>query len=160
MMVKDYVAPVVYKNRIYIFDTTKGFFVSVLDASGKKLFEINKEYKRLKVSEEYKNERMRKKREEPNFEQWSKMANFVFPEYFPAFRTVRISGDKIYFITYKNIDKKYETIVTDLKGNVLRRTIIPVVPDDRFLFTINKDKFYYIIENEDEEMWELHAADL
>lgn len=160
IMVKDYVASHVYKDKIYIFDTERGFFVSVLNSSGKILYEINKEYKSLKVTEEYKNMRMRIEQAEPNWEKKKKMFNYLFPEYFPAFRIVRISEDKIYFITYKNINKRYETIVTDLKGNVLRKIFIPVVPYDRLLFSINKDKFYYLIEDEDEEMWELHVEDL
>lgn len=160
IMVKDYVSPYVYNDKIFIFDTTKGFFVSVLDDKGGKIYEINGDYKRMPVDEEYKNKKMQIEKEDPNWEYYQKRYNYIFPEYFPAFRTAFLTDDKIYFITYKIVDKKHEIIVTDLRGNILRKTFIPPVPNDLLLYTINKERFYYLIENEDEEMWELHVEDI
>ena len=92
---------------------------------------------------------------------YKKNWNFLFPDYFPAYRDVKFSDDKIYFITYKNVTQKDEVIITDLKGKFLRKTSIPADPYDRNKrFSIYKDKVYYLVENEGEEMFELHASDL
>lgn len=156
VMVKDYLDKQVYKNRIYIGDSGKGFYFAVFDSAGKKLYEVKKEYKPLKISPEYKDEKIRLLRESPGWDNIKNKCNLRFPEYFPAYRAIRISDDKMYFVTYHSIDKKDETIVTDLNGNVLATTD---VPSNIWLFSISRDKVYYLVENEEEEMWELHVVD-
>ncbi len=157
MMVKDYVDKRVYKDRIYIFDTRKGFYFGVYDNVGKKLYEVTKEYKSLKISEEYKAEMIRKGREKPGLEKWKNKINYLFPDFFPAYRTIRFADDKMYFVTYSGKNGKDETIVTDLKGNFLGKA---VVPSELWLFSISKDKLYYLVENEDAEMWELFGEEI
>ena len=157
MMVKDYVEKQVYKDRIYIGDTSKGFYFAVFDSAGKKLYEVKKDHKLLKISEEQKAEMIRKDREKPGYEKWKNKINYLFPDYFPAYRSIRIADDKMYFVTFLSKNGKDETIVTDLKGNFLGKT---VVPSELWLFSISKDKLYYLVENEDEEMWELFGAEI
>jgi len=157
MMVKDYVEKQVYKDRIYIGDTRKGFYFAVFDSAGEKLYEVKKDHKPLKISEEQKAEMIRKDREKPGYEKWKNKINYLFPDYFPAYRCIRIADDKMYFVTFLSKNGKDETIVTDLKGNFLGKT---VVLSELWLFSISRDKLYYLVENEDEDMWELFGDPL
>jgi hypothetical protein len=51
---------------------------------------------------------------------------------------------------------KDEIIVTDIKGNFLGKTY---VPSNIRIFSISKDKLYWLVENEDKEMWELYGGE-
>ncbi len=160
IMVKDYAAPHVYKDKIYIFDSSKGFFFAVFDSSGKKIFEKNIEYKPPKVSADYKKERLRRLEESPWFKSSKDRFNPVFPDFFPPYRSVRISDDRIYFVTYLNIDNKDEVVVTDLEGNLIKKTYIPATLYDKYIFTISGNKVYSLIEDDKEELWQLLIGDL
>jgi hypothetical protein len=152
-MVKDYVELKVYKNMIYIGDTRKGFFFTVFDSSGKKLYEVNNKYVPHEITEDYKKEMIRIKQESPGWDMVKNKVELIFPEYFPAYRDCLFSDDKIYFVTFISSNDKDETIITDLKGNILGKTY---VPSNIWIFTIYKDNVYWLIENEEGEMWELH----
>ena len=156
-MVKDYVELEVYKDRIYVGDTRKGFYFAVYDCTGKKLYDVKNQYKPLKISEEYKKEKIRIQQERPGWDRIKNKINIRFPEYFPAYHSVRFSDDKIYFVTFLNSKGKDETIVTDLNGKFLGKTC---VPSDIWIFSISKDKLYWLVENEDKEMWELYGEDV
>jgi hypothetical protein len=156
-IVRDYVAPEVYMDRIYVGDTRKGFYFAVYDCTGKKLYDVKNEYKPLKISEEYKKEKIRIREERPGWDRIKNRINLRFPEYFPAYHNIRFSDDKIYFVTFLSSNGKDETIVTDLKGNFLGKTY---VPSDIRIFSISKDKLYWLVENEDKEMWELYREDV
>lgn len=161
LMVRDMVEHHVYKDNIYFFNTTKGFYFAVYDSAGKLLYEADRKYRKIKVSEAYKKGRMRLRQAEPRWDRYKRMFNFVFPDYFPAFHKVKFSDDKIYFVTYDHVEKKDAVILTDLKGKFLRKSAIPVDPYKRiYAFTIHKDKVYSLIENEDKEMWEVHTHEL
>ena len=161
LMVKDYSDYIIYKDKVYFGNTKKGFCLIVYDSSGKKLHEINRNFEKLKVTEKYKQEVMKREREAPDWEKWEKTWNYIFPDYFPAYDNIIISDDKIYFVTYRIAGNKSEVIVTDLKGKFLRKTFLPVDPYSRdFQFSIYKDKVYYLVENEAEEMFELHVSPL
>jgi len=153
-IVKDYVELEVYKDRIYVGDTRKGFYFAVYDCTGKKLYDVKNEYKPLEISEEYKKEKIRIRQERPGWDRVKDKINLRFLEYFPAYRTIRFSDDKIYFVTFLGSNGKDETIVTDLKGNILGKTCVPT---DIRIFSISKDKLYWLVENEDKEMWELYG---
>jgi hypothetical protein len=152
-MVKDYVEMQVYKDRIYIGDTRKGFFFEVFDSSGKKLYEVNNKYVPQKIPGDYKKEMIKIKQESPWWDKIKDKAELIFPGYFPAYRDCLFSDDKIYFVTFISSNDKDETIITDLKGNILGKTY---VPSNIKIFTIYKDNVYWLVENEDEEMLELY----
>jgi hypothetical protein len=61
-----------------------------------------------------------------------------------------------------------EYVVMDLKGNIIKRIYLPRVDNVPFmskiigakLHTIYNDKFYYLLENEDEKKWELYVEEI
>lgn len=160
-MIPDNVGHYVYKDRIYLTDTTKGFFFQVFDPDGKKLHDVTAEYKKTKVTDAFKKEKMKYYTESPRWEWYKKSFNFIFPEYYPAYDDLLFDAGKIYFLTYKTIGKMDEVVVMNLPGKYSGKTYIPSPTYNGILsFTIFADKFYYLLENEKTEMWELHIENL
>lgn len=154
-LVKDYVDMKVYKDRIYISDTRKGFYFAVFDGNGKQLYEVKKEHQPIKIPESYKQESIKISQKSSGWERIKDKVEYICPEYFPAYQACLFSDDKIYFVTFIANQGKDETIVTDIKGNVLGKTY---VPSRTWYFAFLKDKLYWLVENEEEEMWELYGV--
>lgn len=160
MVVRDFTGHRVYDNKVYIADSSKGFFLEVYDSGGKKLYRIDKPYEKLKISQEYKDYQMAKKKENPRWEMFKEMFNFVFPDYFPPFRDFLVRDGKIYFIT-PFTRKNDRVVVTDLKGKTLATATVPFgFYDKNMVYDIFGDQLYYLVENEDEETWDLYVESL
>lgn len=147
-VIRDYIVYEVYGDRIYLGDTRKGFFISVYDSSGNKLYDINREYKKKRITEDYKT----KHKNDAEKDRRLKNINFVFPEYFPAYERFELRNGKIYTWTYEKKEGKKELIILDLKGNILEKTFLTW---QRF-YSIDNGKYYYLLENDAEEC-ELHV---
>lgn len=152
----------VYKNKIYMGDTNKGFYMTVFDHNGEKLYEIKKEYKKIPVTEEIKKEWM-SQFDGSRASVFKDRFNYVFPEYFPAYKGFTIANDNIYFFTYKKKNNKNEIVIMDLKGNNQKSVYIDIT-GVRYVRgiglkkgTIHNHKFYQLKENIDNELWELHT---
>jgi hypothetical protein len=73
----------------------------------------------------------------------------------------------LYAVTYEKKEGKFEVVVMDLQGNVLKRSFVfPKAPGDREVYgfslfstayDIAGDKIYHLVENEETERWELHV---
>jgi hypothetical protein len=154
--VRDYFGFRVYRERIFVPNTSKGFYIEVFNSSGKKIYEIKKEYEKMKVSEEYKKDYLKKMEEDPERRRMKDRIKVVFRDYFPAFKTIRITNDKLYVICYEKKDKNNLVIVMDLKGKILKKSFLPT----DYQYSIHKDRFYYLVEGEDKELWELFVKDI
>lgn len=152
----------IYNNRIYITDTNKGFIIIVFDNSGKQLYEIKKEYKKVRVPQAYIDNIMNKLKKTPIWDRIKTKYRYIFPKYFTAIKNYWVINDKIYVLTHEKKEGKEigndqnELVILDLKGNFLKSTFVP----DIDLCTICNDRYYYLLENEDKEIWELHAEKL
>ena len=85
------------------------------------------------------------------------------PEYFPGIRHFAAAGNKIYVFTFKKLQDKNEVIIFDIKGNFLKKTFLPAReenPERLYPFSFYKNRFYQLIENEENENWELHVVDV
>ncbi|MCK4764523.1 MAG: hypothetical protein KAW12_20150 [Candidatus Aminicenantes bacterium] len=152
-------------NKIYFMDSKKGFVIEVYDASGNHLSTIRREYEKIKITssdkkriiEEFKNKPFVKNR-------WSFLKKYadkfesMFPEYFPAVDDFIVTDDKIYVKTYKSQNKKDEYIILGLNGDIEKRVFLPWVGNR--LYSIKNGRFYYLRENEEAELWELHSMDI
>ena len=105
---------------------------------------------------------MNKLKKTPIWERLKTSYHYVFPEYFPAIRRFWVNNEKIYTLTNEKkegekMEKAQRELVTlDLKGKVLKRMFVPDIDG----CTIDKNKFYYLFENEHKEVWELHAKEI
>jgi hypothetical protein len=177
-IVPDLIYYDVCDDKIFIDRSPDGFIVDVFDSQGKKLYQVEKEYEKIKVTNHHEKDIIHQFKQDPNirsgiqrrggWEALKKILNINFPDFFPAVQELKISGKKIYIRTFKLKDNKSEYVVMDLKGNIIKRVYLPRVDNVPFmskiigakLHTIYNDKLYYLQENEDEEKWELYMEEI
>ncbi len=157
----------VHGGRIYVADSRKGFTIAVFDGAGKHLFDWEKEYTRIKVSEEFKRQFWEETRASDNWEQLKQRFNYIIRDHYPAFFSMKVQQGRMYLTTHAQKDGMHEVVVLDLQGNILKRAFTcPLDPEVRLLrgiapfsneYVIRDDTFYYLTLNEDSMLYELHA---
>ncbi len=72
--------------------------------------------------------------------------------------------NRIYVQTYKQERDDAEFIILDLKGNILNRILLPLFMEgslvDRYPNAFYKDTYYYLKDNLERQVWELHRIRL
>jgi len=166
-------------NKIFVEKSDKDFLIHVYDFSGKKLYEIKKDYKKIPITSDNKKNMIKDLELDPDtqgvlkqykvtWKEFSKNFKYDFPSHRPPIKSMEIDNNKIYISTFRTENNKVETIVMDLKGNVLKTAFIEPSAKEWImalllgikLETIHNDKIYYIQENEDEEEWELFVKEI
>lgn len=157
----------VYKDKIYINTSTSEFIIDVFDSSGKKLYTIKKDYKNIPTPSDYKQTCLEWFKNSPRFKRAYEMIKQMVKvrDHFPAIRDMQIVDDIIHVITYKRKGDQWECILLDLKGKELGRTFILLdkyIPFTFYpiLYSSYKGNMYTLVENIDEEEWELHRTPL
>lgn len=152
----------VYKDKLYVVNSTQGFVIDCFDLSGKKLYSIEKEYEKLPITDRYKKEAREWFKTDPNFRRIQEiiLPGLTFEKYMPPVKEMYISNDIIYTFTHKEKDGKNELILMDLKGKELYRTYLQMPETDvytyyPYLCTISGNTYYMLKENEDSEVVEL-----
>ena len=174
-MVMDFTHYKVYDNKIFIEESPKGFLIEVFDDKGDKLYQIEKEYEAVKVTDKIKEEIIDRFKEDPaikmqinaqgGWDALKKLFSMNFPETFPAIQDIGISNDKIYVQTFKKVNGKEEYVVMDLKGKIIKKGYAPTFEGTPLLarilgaklHTIANGKLYYLQDNVDKEEWELYC---
>jgi hypothetical protein len=138
--------------------------MNVFDGNGKKLYSIQHEYERIKISETYKEEVIKFFKTDPTTKNvFHLIQPILFHEYLPAIRTFFVKDKNIYVLTYKRKDQKAEFFIFDLKGRLLNKLFLPLVAQTPLIyypFNIKDGKLYQLVENEDQEEWELHIHEI
>lgn len=175
---KDFLLFQIADNKIFVERSNEGFVIDVFDFQGKKLYEINKKYKEIPITSKDKGRIIKDLEMDPQIQkqlkqfgfkwnEFSRNFKYDFPKNYPPINTMDIDDGKIYITTFRTKNKKVETIIMDLKGDVLRKTyiqptakqwVMAVMMGIR-LETIHNGRIYYIQENEDEEL-ELFVQDI
>jgi hypothetical protein len=168
----------VYDNKIFLKGLEEDFIINVFDASGHKLYSINREYKKIKMTEADKKRYLDYFKTSRIFgKAYDQMKpRLEFPVYFPALQTFSVADGKIYAVTYGKKNDKTEVLVLDLKGKLLKTVFLPLHQRDDELamtlenrvsrqvtnssFAIKNGKFYQVLENQDKESWELHIHEI
>ncbi len=150
-----------YREKIYIVDGYKGFYIESFDLNGNSLGVIRQKFPKVKVSEQFKAERIKnflRSFNDFDIKRIKKRFEFRFPEYFPEFGDFSICDGKFYVKTYRNEKGLDEYIILDLKGKKIGNVWLPQTSPKGYYFYNNG--FYFLKENEDEEVWELHFQNL
>ena len=155
----------VYKDNIYLSAGKEKIKIMILDNSGKSIGNIDLGDSGLKVDEKFKKRVFDFYKNDPVYKNyWAYMKrNMYFPEYFPGLKDMKINDDKIYIQTYKVKEEKFEWIITDLTGKILKKVFLPQNIESAIAYspiTISEGKYYYLKEDIEEETWELHRVDL
>lgn len=140
----------------------KEFSINIFDANGNKETTITREYKLLKVTEDYKKGVLDSFKTNPDTKQFFQFFKNIikFSDIFPAIQIFYVDNQKVYIRTYLKKDETYEFFIYNFKGQFLKRLFLPVAYRDGFRpcpTYIKDNKLYQLIENEEEDAWELHA---
>jgi hypothetical protein len=178
LMVRDTIHYAVYKDKIYAEKSDKGFLIDVFDKKGDKLYEIKKDFEVPEIKESDKKAIFNSLRDDPlirtvaqrqgGWEKFEKSGTFTFPRTFPCIQDLVVADGKIYVSTFERKVDKEKYIIMDLKGKIISTCYMPITQKSLFsarsmgrenrYYAIGNNKFYYLVENEDAEKWELHAA--
>lgn len=157
----------VYKENIFVAADSADFVIDSFDHTGKKLSRIRKNHKKIKVTEKFKQDTYRWFQTDPGFKRFYEniKQNIRFKEYYPAIRDIKVSDDTIHVITFKQRGGLWECVLLDLNGKEKKRLFIPLsryIPFSFYalLYSAEKGNIYSLVENEDEETWELHLSDV
>lgn len=155
----------VYKDHIYLAKGKNDIEVGIFTGKSEKSGGFKLKNSGLKIDNKFKERVYDFYKNDPVYKNyWNYMKqNMFFPEYFPGLKDMRINNDKIYIQTYKLTDNKFEWIITDLKGKVQKKILLPQNIESAIAYSpiaISNGKYYYLTEDLDEETWELHRVDL
>jgi len=142
-------------NNICLYDSKKGFFIEIFDHNGKKISSINKDYKKVNVSTVYKDQKMDALKKNSNWGNLKRMFNFVFPDYFPAFRLVYMDNGLLCILTDTPNEEVQTLVAMDFTGKKLTSATAPNLTYRYFY----KGRLFYFKENKDEK-WVLHIQKL
>ncbi len=176
-MVPDTIQFTVYNEKIYLENSKEGFEVEVFDSEGNLVSDIKKNVKPIKFTNSHKKIIMEEFEEDPlikynashmgGIKQYLKHFKMVWPDFLPWVRNIIVSGNNIYLQTFNQKDNKVEYVIMDFKGNNQKSVFLPkvilaplagrVLGSSIRFFDIENDKFYYIVENVEEENWEVHV---
>jgi hypothetical protein len=177
-MVSDFINFRICNEKLFVEESPRGFLIEVFDESGNRLFEIKQNHETIPVTEKHRQRLTEDLKEDPwvkpqiqalgGWEEIKKIMKLEFPEHFPAIQNLDISDGKLLVQTYRKKQGKEEYVIMDLSGKVEKKVYIPqkvkVSLMPRLmgvkLYAIHGQNLYFIQENEDDEIWELHKENI
>jgi hypothetical protein len=153
-------------DKVFVMDQAKGFTILVFDKDGNPLKTITKDYKPVKMSGAYKKEILEWLDLHPLFKEAPpELKSMVhLTEYLPAIRNFLVKDNKIYIRTYQQKNGLGEFFIFDENGKELNHIFLPegdiekIQGNPNSTYTFKGDKYYYLVENAGDEVWELHTA--
>ncbi len=151
-----------HNGKVYINDT-KELLIKVLDKAGKKTGEIKHEFKLSKVSEQTKTDIKNYYKTDPTFKAFfERIRNRIkVGKTYSAINDFFIDKDTIYVQTYNKTNKGVNFLIFNTSGKFIKETVVPLESInvlDFYPYYIKNNTLYQIVENEDEEEWELHIS--
>ncbi len=151
-----------FNGEVYINDT-QDFRIKVLNQSGKEVRQIRYDYKRGAVSGKTRADIFDYYKNHPTFKNfYDRFKNRIeVGKTYNAIRNFSISDGIIYVQTYKKSDQGTEVLLFETGGKFLKKRFVPIKDInifDYYPYAIHQKKLYQIVENEDEEVWELHMS--
>ncbi|MDH7512107.1 MAG: hypothetical protein QHH14_04055 [Clostridiales bacterium] len=157
-MVREYFSYLMYDNKIFVADSSKGLSISIFDETGNLLYEIRHPIEKIKVTKEYRDYVIRNLSE-----RFLENYRPIFPDYFPSFAAFKINSGKIYVVTPARKGALNEVIIMDLRGKIIDRRfqfpkeIYYSVPHHfAQTFDVEQDRFVWVEYNEATSQYELH----
>lgn len=152
-----------FNDKLYLVNGSD-FEIKVFDKTAKEVITIKRDFKKRKFTEEDKQMIFDEIKNSPQqrqfFDALKKMA--VFPKEWPAIASVFERDNIIYVSSFRSKDKTtYEFFLFDENGKFIHSMFIPMkfqTALQPYPMSIKNGKLYQLIENEDEEEWELHAS--
>jgi hypothetical protein len=148
----------VNNDSIYLLNPNEdGFKIDVFNKAEAKKYRIEKQIKKRKVPKEVIEKKTAEKKKSSG-EVWPIVKkSFYVPEYYPVVQDFRVQENMIYIQTWFEKKNLIEFMIMDIRGNELKTTYLPIAEK---LFAFSGDKYYYVKENFEDEIYELHSVKL
>jgi hypothetical protein len=150
--------------RTYVSDNNiivAGVKIDIFDLNGKRKKTLDYKFEKIEVSGKHKKSVIdyykNSNRLRPFYE--SIKDRVIFNKYFPVYKRATVAAKKIFVQTHKRIGDKIRFVIFDLNGVLLKKVMLPLVEQDvqrTYPNTFDSKYFYQLLENEEEETWELH----
>ena len=144
----------VYDNKIFMIDGQRDA-LHVFNQQGEPLFTVTNKDDLLDFTD--------KDREIVlNDPFWKNFPNYKtlleFPAHYPPIHWFYIDPAKkiIYLKTYTMVGDKAVFLLFDFNGSFIKKTLLPFNKEGEFHLAFFDGKYYRLMENADEEVWELH----
>jgi hypothetical protein len=139
--------------------------LTVYDAEGNKKLSIAPDIKKIALTSEHKEKVLDFYQNDPRVKQfWGFLKNNIqFPSYLPLTFAFYLADCKIYILTYYRKDNTSLFLIYDKAGKLISKKYLPIAYRsfiDPYPFVINDNKIFQLIENEDDEEWELHITEM
>lgn len=148
----------IYQENIYILGRD-GRYIDVYNARGIKVNSIECDFKRVLITNRQKEEiwKLYKHNKEGLWQRAKKIIKV--PQYFPRYRTFRITDNKIYVQTFNKIVDDTEFYVLKLNGDLIEKIKIPLIYKNivtPYPYVIHMGRLFILKENQNTGDWELH----
>ncbi|MCP5048909.1 MAG: hypothetical protein GY940_17190 [bacterium] len=160
-------APVCYVegDKIIVPGKLDQFSIDIYHSDGTKAASIFREYPTRKVSDEYKKRIYDMFKQMPDtkpvYQQMKKM--IAFGDRFIPIQFFWAADNMIYIQTFLEEEGKSEIFIYDINGKFIKRLFLPILyayGARPYPIAFKHNKLYQVIENEEEEEWELHATEI
>lgn len=160
-LVSDYFAPRVVGDQLYVIDAGRESVVGVYDRNGIRQKEVRLPLKPLKMTASLKEAVIKPLKETwPGPTRWEDFEKrLFFPDQTPGLDYFEVCDGKFVTRTYKYLQDLVEFVAFDLEGQELKRLDLPFTGrlSNGILFCFYQGRYYYLRENPDEEVFELHV---
>jgi hypothetical protein len=152
-----------YRDRQFIDDSDG--IIHVFDSGGKRVYSIRPAYEKVKTSRTNQQRYLKYWMEHLAGDYDRYQGRLRFPAYFPPIRNFFVADERIYVLTFKEIKGKSELLILDIKGQLLKKVLVPLAKIDSLRpsvinrYTINNHKLYRLVRNK-ERQYELHITEL
>jgi hypothetical protein len=160
-LVADYFAPRVVGDRIYVIDAAKESIVTVYDRNGIRQKEIRLSLAPIKMTAALREAIVKPIREDRDRRMsWADYEKMLyFPDQTPGLDYFEVVDGKFVARTYLYRKNSVEFAVFDQQGRELKRLGLPFTGriSNGVLFCFYQGRYFYLRENAEEEVWELHS---
>ncbi|MGE5342710.1 MAG: hypothetical protein ACM3SY_14645 [Candidatus Omnitrophota bacterium] len=161
----------VANDNLYVFSMQQDKEIFVFNSEGKQIKRLTVDLPKIKVTEAVKNDMidylksigygkvLRVKDEEIK-------NRCFFRDYLSTAKLCKIKDGIIQLETYEKREGKYQIVLMDLNGKILKKLFLPIPIYDlspvarHTSYCFDKNTYYYLVDNDETENWELHKISL
>jgi hypothetical protein len=154
----------VYEDKMVVMDM-EDFKVYVWHEKSDNLITIKQDYEKLKFTAADKNKYLDFFKTDPNLRGFFENLRplLTFPDHYPPIRSFGVGDGKIFVITYEEKNGKSRFFIFNMNGEFIKTTFLPLkggMAHYQNPYFFSNGKMYQLVENEDEEEWELHITEI
>ena len=148
-------------DQIFVIASGEKSIVTIYDRNGIQQKEIRLPLEPIKITATLKEAIIKPLKENPELKaRWNMFEERIyFPDKTPGLDYFDVVDGKFIARTYKYRKNSVEFVVSDQQGRELQRMFLPNTGriSNGILFCFYQGHFYYLLENIEEEAWELHS---